>query len=322
MTFNGCGDYQTTIGREIVLEGIGVHGGKQVSLVLHPAAANSGYNFYLKTPSGTLNHVPGDFRFVNNVTLCTVLTSATGATVATVEHLLAALRGMSVDNVDIEVDSTEIPIMDGSSQPFVDAIDKAGVRQLPEPRKYIRVLRPVRVEEGDMVAEFTPYQGFKVDVEIDFDTPVIGRQRMCIDITPSNFRNELCRARTFGFMRDVKKLWACGRALGASLENTVALGDDQIMNPEGLRFKDEFARHKALDAVGDLSLAGAPILGAFRSVRGGHKLNSMMLHALFAAKSAWDVVETATARPRYREVVGHADIGFGIPQPAFAPQKA
>ncbi|MBC8049459.1 MAG: UDP-3-O-acyl-N-acetylglucosamine deacetylase, partial [Chitinophagales bacterium] len=136
------------------------------------------------------------------------------------------------------------------------------------------------------------------------------------------FRRELCRARTFGFMRDVKKLWACGRALGASLDNTVAVGEDRIMNPEGLRFKDEFARHKALDAVGDLSLAGAPILGAFRSVRGGHKLNSMMLHALFAAKSAWDVVETATARPRNREVVGHADIGFGIPQPAFAPQKA
>jgi UDP-3-O-[3-hydroxymyristoyl] N-acetylglucosamine deacetylase len=320
MSFIGLGDYQTTIGREIVLEGIGVHSGKPVSLVLHPASANSGYNFYLKTPAGELRHIPGDFRFVNNVTLCTVLSGADGATVATVEHLLAALRGIGVDNVDVEIDSTEIPIMDGSSEPFVNAIDMAGVRQLPEPRQYIRVLRPVRVEEGDMVAEFTPYNGFKVDIEIDFETPVIGRQRMSIDVTPANFRRELCRARTFGFMRDVKKLWACGRALGASLENTIAVGDDEIMNPEGLRYKDEFARHKALDAVGDLSLAGAPILGAFRSVKGGHKLNWMMLNALFAAKSAWDVVETA-ARPRQREF-GHAAIGFGIPQPAFAPPQA
>ncbi|MDX2263869.1 MAG: UDP-3-O-acyl-N-acetylglucosamine deacetylase [Hyphomicrobiales bacterium] len=321
MSFNGWGDYQTTIGREIVLQGIGVHGGKEVSLVLHPATANSGYNFYLKAQNGSLNHIPGDFRFVNNVTLCTILAGANGATVATVEHLLAALRGMGVDNVDIEVDSAEIPIMDGSSEPFVKAIDMAGVRNLAEPRKYIRVTRPVRIEEGDMVAEFTPYNGFKVDVEIDFDTPVIGRQRMAIDVTPANFRRELCRARTFGFMRDVKKLWACGRALGASLENTVAVGDDRVMNPEGLRFSDEFARHKALDAVGDLSLAGAPILGAFRSIRGGHKLNSMMLHALFAAKSSWEIVETVR-KPRFADAIGHAEIGFGIPQPAFAPPKA
>lgn len=318
MSLNGWGNYQTTIGSEVVLNGIGVHSGKPVSLILHPAAVNSGYNFYISKGAEALAHVPGDFRAVNNVTLCTVLASAEGASVATVEHLLAALRGLGVDNVDIELDGGEIPIMDGSAAPFVDAIDEVGIRELPETRRYIRVLRPVRVEEGGMFAEITPYNGFKVDVEIDFDSPVIGHQRMTVDVTPHSFRYELARARTFGFMRDVKKLWACGRALGASLENTVAVGDEGVLNPEGLRFRDEFARHKALDAVGDLALAGAPLLGAFYSVRGGHKLNSMLLHALYNNRSAWDIVEPAK-KPRHREAAVPADIGYRLPQPAFAP---
>ncbi len=302
------------------MSGIGVHSGKSVSLVLHPATANSGYNFYLNTDADRLLHVPGDFRAVNNVTLCTVLSGRDGATVATVEHLLAALRGLGVDNVDIEIDNTEIPIMDGSAAPFVEAIEDAGIRRLNETRRYIKVLRPVRVEENGMFAEFRPYDGFKLDIEIDFNTPLIGRQRFVIDVDPVSFARELSRARTFGFMSDVKKLWACGRALGASLDNTIALGDDRIINPEGLRFENEFVRHKALDAVGDLSLSGAPILGAFRSYRGGHKLNSMMLHALYADRSAWEVVEAAP-KSRPVDVHAHADFGFGIPQPAFAPNN-
>jgi UDP-3-O-[3-hydroxymyristoyl] N-acetylglucosamine deacetylase len=318
MSLNGWGNYQTTIRREIVLNGIGVHSGKPVSLILHPAAANSGYNFYLN--SGEVwAHIPGDFRSVTNVTLCTVVGDGKGASIGTVEHLLAALRGLGVDNVDIEVDCDEVPVMDGSAEPFVDAIDEAGIRELSEPRRYIRVLKPIEVTgEGGMSAVFTPYDGFKLDIEIDFGASLIGRQRLVLDVTPYSFRRELSRARTFGFMRDVKKLWACGRALGASLDNTVALGDDHVMNPEGLRYQNEFVRHKALDAVGDLALAGAPLLGHFRSVRGGHKLNSSMLHALYSNKAAWDVVEGGS-KPRRREVAVHADIGMAMPQMAFAP---
>jgi UDP-3-O-[3-hydroxymyristoyl] N-acetylglucosamine deacetylase len=318
MSLNGWGNYQTTIRREIVLSGIGVHSGKPVSLILHPAAANSGYNFYLNSGE-TWAHIPGDFRAVNNVQLCTVVSDGKGASIATVEHLMAALRGLGIDNVDIEVDCNEVPVMDGSAEPFVDAIDEAGIRELSEPRRYIRVLQRVEVTgEGGELAVFTPYDGFKVDVEIDFDTPMIGRQRLVLDITPYSFRREISRARTFGFMRDVKKLWACGRALGASLENTVALGDGNVINPEGLRYDNEFVRHKALDAVGDLALAGAPILGNFRSVRGGHKLNSQMLHALYNNKAAWELVEGAR-KPRQRAAAVHADMGMAMPQMAFAP---
>ena len=161
--------------------------------------------------------------------------------------------------------------MDGSSAPFVDAIDEVGLRELQAPRKFIKVLKPIRVQDGDCWGEIAPHSGFHLDVEINFDTPVIGAQRMAVEMTPGIFRNEICRARTFGFMRDVEKLWKAGLALGANLTNTVAIGDDKIMNREGLRYNQEFVRHKMLDAVGDLSLAGHPMLCAFRSVRGGHR---------------------------------------------------
>jgi UDP-3-O-[3-hydroxymyristoyl] N-acetylglucosamine deacetylase len=319
MSLNGWGNYQTTIRREIVLTGIGVHSGKPASLILHPAAANSGYNFYLNS-GDRWAHIPGDFRAVNNVTLCTVIGDGKGANIATIEHLMAALRGIGIDNVDIEADCDEVPVMDGSAEPYVDAIDEVGIRELGELRRYIRVLKPVEVtgDKGE-TAMLMPYDGFKLDIEIDFDTAVIGRQRLVLDLTPYSFRREIARARTFGFMRDVKKLWACGRALGASLDNTVALGDDKVINPEGLRYENEFVRHKTLDAIGDLALAGAPLLAQFRSVRGGHKLNSMMLHALYANKDAWELVEGVRSKPRHREVAVHADMGMAMPQMAFAP---
>jgi UDP-3-O-[3-hydroxymyristoyl] N-acetylglucosamine deacetylase len=250
-----------------------------------------------------------------------MLSGAHGVTVGTVEHLLAALRGLGVDNVDIELDGNEVPIMDGSAEPFVDAIDEVGLRDLEEPRRYIRVLRPIKVEDGDSLGEIFPYNGFRLDIEIDFRSPLIGRQRLDIEVTPSSFKKKLSRARTFGFMKDVKQLWAAGRALGSSLENTVALGDDRILNPEGLRFTDEFVRHKTLDAVGDLALAGAPILGLYRSYRGGHKLNSAMLHALYANKDAWTIVEMAD-RPHVHRVAPHADFGIAFATPNFAPETA
>jgi UDP-3-O-[3-hydroxymyristoyl] N-acetylglucosamine deacetylase len=319
MSFRGISSRQTTVDSEIVMKGVGVHSGAPVSLILHPAEANTGYNFYVRGKERT-GHVPGDFRAVSNLTLCTVISGKDGASVATVEHLLAALRGMGVDNCAIELDGNEVPVMDGSAEPFVDAIEEAGLRDLEQPRRYIKVLRPMRVAEGGSVGEIFPYNGFRLDIEIDFNSSFIGRQRLDIDITPSSFK-KICRARTFGFMKDVKQLWAAGRALGSSLENTVAIGEDRILNPEGLRYPDEFVRHKTLDAVGDLALAGAPILGFYRSYRGGHKLNSSMLHALYENKDAWTIGEMAE-KPLVDQVAPRANFGFAFAIPNFAPESA
>ncbi len=312
------GGWQTTIDCDLVLSGTGVHSGAEVSIILHPAEANTGWTFLVNDGSGRLARIPADFRAVSNVTLCTVLSDGKGASVATVEHLLSALRGMNIDNVEIEIEGGELPIMDGSAAPFVDAIEEAGIRMLDEPRRWIKVLKPVRIEEGKCSAELTPYDGSRFDVEIDFETPFIGRQRLDIDLTPQVFRREIARARTFGFMKDVKALWATGRALGSSLQNTVAIGEDRILNPEGLRFKDEFVRHKTLDAIGDLALAGAPILGAYRSVRGGHRINTLILKALYENRSAWTVVETERSYSRSK---AHADLGALVAQPVFAPDR-
>jgi UDP-3-O-[3-hydroxymyristoyl] N-acetylglucosamine deacetylase len=318
MSFRSFSSRQSTVDRDIVMKGAGVHSGAEVSLILRPAEANTGYNFYVQG-GGRAGHVPGDFRAVSNLTLCTVLSGMDGVSVATVEHLLAALRGLGVDNVDIEVDGNEIPIMDGSAEPFVDAIEEAGLREQDEPRRYIKVLRPVQVKDGDAIGEIFPYNGFRLDIEIDFNSPFIGRQRLDVDVTPWSFKKKLCRARTFGFMKDVKQLWAAGRALGASLENTVAIGDDRILNIEGLRYSDEFVRHKAMDAVGDLALAGAPLLGLYRSSRGGHRLNSKVLHALYDNKDAWTIVEMAE-KPHARHVAPSAEFGIAFATPNFAPE--
>ena len=289
---------QTTLRREVELAGKGVHSGAPACVVLHPAECDTGLRFLVSKRGRIIADIPADVRNVKNLTLCTVLGDDAGVSIGTVEHLLSALRGLGVDNCYIEVDSKEVPIMDGSAAEFVAAIDEVGLRELGETRRYIKVLKPVRVEEGECWGEMTPHSGFHLDVEIDFPTPLIGRQRLTLDISPATFRSELSRARTFGFMRDVEKLWKAGLALGASLDNTVAVGDDRILNTEGLRYPHEFVRHKMLDAVGDLALAGYQILGAYRSVRGGHRLNAHVVKALLADASAWTLVHAPAARVR------------------------
>ena len=288
---------QTTIAREIVLNGVGVHSGAQVSMVLHPAEADVGHRFMVTRRGRIVAEIPAHVDQVKNLTLCTVIGDDDGNTVGTVEHLLAALRGLGIDNCYIEIEGHEVPIMDGSSQAFVNAIDKVGLRELSAPRRFIKVLKPIRVEDGDCWGELAPHSGFHLDVQIDFDAAVIGSQRYKSEISPGVFRNELSRARTFGFMSDVEKLWKAGLALGASLDNSVAIGDGRILNPEGLRYPKEFVRHKMLDAVGDLALAGYPILASYRSRRGGHRLNAHVLKALFADQDAWTLVDA----PRVRE---------------------
>jgi UDP-3-O-[3-hydroxymyristoyl] N-acetylglucosamine deacetylase len=265
-------------------------------MVLHPAEADTGYRFLVTKRGRIVAEIPAHVDYVKNLTLCTVLGDETGVTIGTVEHLLAALRGLSIDNCYIEVDAREVPIMDGSAAAFVAAVDGVGIRELLRPRRFLKVLKPIRVEEGDCWGELRPYSGFRLDVEIDFESPLIGRQRYALEMNSGAFRNEVARARTFGFMRDVESLWKAGLALGASLDNTVALADDRVMNPEGLRYPQEFVRHKMLDAVGDLALAGAPILGAYKSVRGGHRLNAYVLRTLLADSDAWTMVSAPQVR--------------------------
>ncbi len=253
----------------------------------------------------------------------TVLGDAEGPLVATAEHVLAALRGMGVDNATIEIDGPEVPIMDGSAAAFVRAIDQAGIVSQSAARRFIQVLRPVQVVIGDSLGELRPHAGgFRAEVDIDFANPVIGRQSFAFDLSAEGFRREISRARTFGCMSDVARLWGAGFALGASFENSVVFDDERLLNPEGLRFADECARHKVLDAVGDLALAGLPLLGAYRSVRGGHKLNHAVLTALMADRSAWRVVEGETARRSraYADAVGGM-VG-GMVAPAYGPEMS
>jgi UDP-3-O-[3-hydroxymyristoyl] N-acetylglucosamine deacetylase len=265
-------------------------------MVLHPAEADTGYRFLVSKRGRIVAEIPAHVDHVKNLTLCTVLGDDSGTTIGTVEHLLAALRGLNIDNCFVEVDAREVPIMDGSSAAFVSAIDGVGIRELQQPRKFIKVLKPIRVEEGDCWGELRPHSSFHLDVEIDFATPLIGCQRYELEMSSGAFRNELSRARTFGFMRDVENLWKAGLALGASLDNTVALTEDRIINPEGLRYPQEFVRHKMLDAVGDMALAGAPILGSYRSVKGGHRLNAYVVRKLLADADAWTTVRAPWVR--------------------------
>ncbi len=280
---------QTTLNSRVVLTGIGVHSGKPATITLNPSKAGSGITFLRTAKDGKIDQlIPAHIKNVGDTRLCTILGDPEGMFVATVEHLLAALRGMNVDNVLIEIDGPEVPVMDGSSASFVKAIRNVGLKDLNAPRRYIRVLSPIEVENGNSSAVLLPHNGTRFDVEIDFSSSAIGRQRFIVDMTPDNFDQEISAARTFGFLAEAKQLQAAGLAQGSSLENSVVINDEnKIMNEDGLRFDDEFVRHKLLDAVGDLALAGAPILGEYRSVRGGHKLNAMMLEALFANPDCW-----------------------------------
>jgi UDP-3-O-[3-hydroxymyristoyl] N-acetylglucosamine deacetylase len=307
---------QTTLGAHATVSGVGVHSGLPVSLTLHPADAGTGVTFVrLDNEGGPAREIRAHAKYVTATELATVLgDDSSGPCISTIEHVMATLCGLGVDNATIEIDGGEAPIMDGSAAAFVEAIDQAGIVTLDEPRRYTKVLKPIRVTKGEAYGELMPYDGgFRVDVEIDFPHPLIGRQAIALEVEAAAFRREVARARTFGFLKDVSKLWSAGYALGASLENTVVVADERLLNPEGLRYADEFVRHKALDAIGDLSLAGAPILGAYKSVRGGHKLNHAVLCALIADPTAWTVVEAKTDAKRR----GHADVASGLVAPAY-----
>jgi len=321
---------QTTLRDSATVTGIGVHSGMPVTLTIHPSEIDCGVTFLRCGINGCPDReVRADVRAVRATEFATVLGDTEGPLCSTAEHVLAALSGLGIDNALVEIDGPEVPIMDGSAAPFVAAIEQVGIVTLPAPRRYIRIVKPVRVAKDDCFGELRPYpRGFRLEVEIAFDNTLIGRQAVAFDVTPESFRKEVARARTFGFMRDVSKLWGAGYALGANLDNTVVVSHDRVLNAEGLRFADEFVRHKALDAIGDLALAGSPLIGAYRSMRGGHKLNHAVLCALMADPTAWTTVDAfrptagqaaAPAADRVARRRGHADIAATLPTPAFGP---
>nr|WP_246716721.1 MULTISPECIES: UDP-3-O-acyl-N-acetylglucosamine deacetylase [unclassified Methylocystis] len=289
---------QQTLARGFTLTGHGVHGGHPVSMTLAPAGAGAGIVF-----SGAGADIEAHWSRVDASNLRTRL-AGDGASVSTVEHVMAALAALRVDNALVLLDGDEVPAMDGSARDFVSAIDDAGVVALPAPRRALRVVKPARVSDGAGWAELRPANaGLHLDVEIAFPCP-IGRQRLALDLTPETFRRELAGARSFGFLRDAERLWREGLALGANLDNTLVFDARAAINPQGVRFADECVRHKMLDVVGDLALAGAPIIGAFRSYRGGHSLNLALLEA--AARAGALALELDSAHNEGVSVTGRS----------------
>jgi UDP-3-O-[3-hydroxymyristoyl] N-acetylglucosamine deacetylase len=286
MTHRLIADQQTTLAGPATLQGVGVHGNAMSRVTISPADANSGVIFLRS------DGAPIEARWSRvSATQWRTRLGRGAAAISTVEHLMAALYGMGVDNAIVETTGAEIPAMDGSARAFVEAIAEAGIVTLAASRRRLRVIEPVRVVDGDAYAELLPARnGLSLEIEIDFPKSPIGRQRRHMSLTRQNFVEELAGARSFGFVEDAERLWREGLALGASLENTIVLTRDRVVNAEGLRFADEFVRHKMLDAIGDLALAGAPIIGAFRSYRCGHRLNHALVERLMTTLSATKMV--------------------------------
>jgi UDP-3-O-[3-hydroxymyristoyl] N-acetylglucosamine deacetylase len=297
---------QRTLRSAIAGRGIGLHSGRPVAITLRPAPADSGIAFR-RLDAGA--EIRAEWRNTIESALSTVLSNGEGIAVGTIEHLMAALAGCAIDNAVVEIDGPEVPIMDGSAAPFVQLIERAGIVAQDAARRAFKVLKPVSVSHNGCSAELVPDHGFSMSFEIDFDNPLIRRQDMTVSFDPDTFRSELAAARTFGLLDDWPRLRAAGLAQGGSLDNAVVISGDRVLNAGGLRFSDEFVRHKLLDAFGDLYLAGGPIIGQFRGVRSGHALNRRLLQALFADADAWcatTIVENAAlsiaAEPALRVV--------------------
>ncbi|MBN8828851.1 MAG: UDP-3-O-acyl-N-acetylglucosamine deacetylase [Sphingobacteriia bacterium] len=279
--------YQQTIAHKVSCFGQGVHSGVQVHLNILPADENFGIKF-IRTDLSENNIIEAKYSNVSNTQLCTVLANEHGVSVSTVEHLMAALWGCGIDNAKIEVNNQELPIMDGSSEPFVFLIESAGIVTQNAKRKIIEITKEVTVKEGNAYITLIPSETFEVELSIDFpDTKVIGKQAYYLDAGDSSFKNDISRARTFGFAHEVEYLRKIGLAKGGSLENAIVVNGDEILNQDGLRFKDEFVRHKVLDCIGDVYLAGGYIKGKVQAYCSGHKLNNMLLRKLFSMENAW-----------------------------------
>lgn len=280
---------QTTIAKEASVSGVGVHTGKPAKLTVRPAGEGTGVVFVRTDVTDGAADIPALATMVTTTELGTNMTNAAGASVATVEHFLAACAGLGIDNVVAELDGPELPILDGSSRPFVEMLDRAGVKVQAAPKRVLKILKPVEVRQGAKFARLSPAEGFTMNVLIDFASPAIGRQSISFTMAPGAFARDVAWARTFGFAHQAEQLHAMGKGLGASMANTVVIENDRVINPDGLQAPDEFVRHKLLDVIGDLFLAGGTIEGLYEAEQPGHALNNQLLRAVFAdaASFAW-----------------------------------
>jgi UDP-3-O-[3-hydroxymyristoyl] N-acetylglucosamine deacetylase len=284
---------QRTLKNVIRATGVGLHSGEKVSMTLRPAPVDTGIVFR-RIDLDPVAEIPARADAVTETMLCTGLT-ANGGKAMTVEHLMSALAGLGVDNLYIDLSAAEVPIMDGSSGPFVFLLQSAGVAVQSAPKRFIRILETVEVREGDKFARFEPYHGFRLGFTVEFDHPAIpaSRSRAVVEFSTENYIKEVSRARTFGFMRDLEYMRERNLGLGGSMDNAIVLDEFRVLNDDGLRYADEFVRHKILDAVGDLYLLGHPILGAYEGFKSGHALNNKLVRALIAQRSAWEEVSFA-----------------------------
>jgi UDP-3-O-[3-hydroxymyristoyl] N-acetylglucosamine deacetylase len=290
---------QRTLKNSIRATGVGLHSGTKVLMTLRPAAPDSGIVFR-RTDLDEPVDIPARADFVGETVLGTTLLRD-GVKVATTEHLLSALAGLGIDNARIELSASEVPIMDGSAGPFVFLLQSAGIVEQDAPKRFVRILKSVKVADGDKWARFDPYDGFKINFEIEFDHPVFKRrsQATSMDFSTTSFLREVSRARTFGFMRDLEYMRSHNLALGGTLDNAIVLDDQGVMNEDGLRYEDEFVKHKILDAIGDLYLLGHSLIGEFSAYKSGHGLNNRLLRTLMADPTAWEEVtfETSAQAP-------------------------
>lgn len=286
---------QKTLKTSIGCTGIALHSGRKVTLNLVPAAANTGIRIRRTDLYNGASEIAVDWRNVVDTKLATTVGNDYGTRVSTIEHLMSALAGCEIDNLVIEVDGPEIPVMDGSAAPFVFLVECAGTVEQNAPRKAIKVLKPVKVGDAYRSLSVLPAAEFSLDFEIDFESAAIDRQEYCFENFEGDFKAEIARARTFGFEQEVDALRSIGLALGGSLDNAVVVSGDRVLNEDGLRYENEFVRHKILDCIGDLYLAGGPLIGAVQASRSGHELNNALLRALFADEDAWTLVDARSA---------------------------
>ncbi len=281
---------QRTLKNTIRATGVGVHTGEKVFLTLKPAPVNSGIVFR-RTDCNPVVEIPAKAEYVGDTSFCTTLVKD-GVRIGTVEHLLSSMAGLGIDNAIIEVSAPEVPIMDGSAGPFVFLVQSAGIKEQAATKRFIKILKPIEVKDNDKSARIEPYEGFKIDFKIDFDHPVIrnGGQESTLEFTSMSYIKMVSRARTFGFLSDFEWLREKNLASGASLDNAIVLDEYRVLNEDGLRYENEFVRHKILDAIGDLYLLGHPIVGAFYGVKSGHTLNNKLIRALMADQTAWEIV--------------------------------
>jgi UDP-3-O-[3-hydroxymyristoyl] N-acetylglucosamine deacetylase len=291
---------QRTLKSKIKTTGVGLHSGARVELTLRPAPPDTGIVFHRVDLVDSVA-IPGDARNVGDTRLSSSL-AKDGASVSTVEHLMSALAGLGIDNLHVDVAGPELPIMDGSAAPFVFLLQSAGIEEQRAAKRYLRVKTPVEVRDGDKWARFEPHHGFVLDFTIDFPHPVFGSENrhVVIDFAEHSYTKEVSRARTFGFMQDVEAMRAAGLALGGSLQNAIVLDETRVLNSEGLRYDNEFAKHKVLDAIGDLYLLGHPLIGRYTAFKSGHALNNALSCALLARVEAWELVtfDTQSDVPR------------------------